>query len=173
MHIKSWYIQIPPPKKILILEQNFPQKSVDLITSCLSSEIWQFIIFFLSFKEQDHFKRGVGCVDGLFAVRQVNVRYLAKEKNLCFWLLWIWKKHLTGFIEMNYGSVWARGKIAEVLIVVIYSQIIPQTANPSTHGSHSTLSLEFFWHTTCVVMRGVAAPTIKDPVWYIDRLNIG
>ena len=47
-------------------------------------------------------RQGSGCMDQVFAVRQVCNEYLTNWKDV-FWGLWIWKWHMIRFISMVCG----------------------------------------------------------------------
>ena len=42
------------------------------------------------------FMAGRSTTDAIFIVRQLQEKYLAKNKELYGWLSWIWRKHLIG-----------------------------------------------------------------------------
>ena len=50
-------------------------------------------------EEQCGFRQGRGCLNHVFAVRQVCEKYLANGKDV-FWALWIWKRPMILSIDM-------------------------------------------------------------------------
>ena len=54
-------------------------------------------------EEQCVFRQGRGCMDQVFAIRQVCEKYLANGKDV-FWALWIWKRPMILSIDMVYGT---------------------------------------------------------------------
>ena len=53
-------------------------------------------------EEQCGFRQGRGCMDQVFAVRQVCEKYLANGKDV-FGTLWIWKRLMMRSIDMVCG----------------------------------------------------------------------
>ena len=53
-------------------------------------------------EEQCGFRQGRGCMDQVFAVKQVREKYLANGKDV-FWLLWNWKRPMILSIDMVCG----------------------------------------------------------------------
>ena len=50
------------------------------------------------------FMSGRSMTDAIFIVRQLQEKYLAKNKRNCGWLLLIWRKHLTGCLGRWFGG---------------------------------------------------------------------
>ena len=51
---------------------------------------------------QSGFRRGRGCTDHIFIVRQICEKYLGKGKT-CILHFWIWRKCMIELIEMHCG----------------------------------------------------------------------
>ena len=52
---------------------------------------------------QGGFRRGRGCTDQIFIVRQICKKYLGKGKNLYFAFFLIWRMPMIELIEMQCG----------------------------------------------------------------------
>ena len=50
---------------------------------------------------QGGFRRGRGCTDQIFTVRQICEKYLGKGKDILHF--WIWRKCMIELIEMQCG----------------------------------------------------------------------
>ena len=53
-------------------------------------------------EEQCGFRQGRGCMDEVFAIRQVCEKYLANGKDV-FWTFMDWKRHMMQFIDRACG----------------------------------------------------------------------
>ena len=49
-------------------------------------------------EEQYRFIAGKGTTDAILILRQLQKKYLGKDKEL-YWCLWTWRRHLTGCQE--------------------------------------------------------------------------